>query len=265
MFMHARLASTLAIGAAVAWSAAAHAADNTRYVSITGSNANACTLAAPCRTFQRGINVTPAGGELQMLDSGDFGVNATIRKSLTVNGNGHTVYLANPITIDQDGIVVAVRNIVLDGQGTVTHGIHIKAAAAAHVERCVVRQFADSGIRSEGGNETDIFVLDTIARNNGASGLILAGSLVGRNLTVDNSRFEGNVHHGVAANVIEATITRSIMSANGIDGVHQTGFRMNVTATTSAHNVQNGYFLNAAQMTLKNAVGRGNGAAGLRV
>ena len=34
-----------------------HAADGIRYVSVTGKNANACTLTAPCRTLQRGINV----------------------------------------------------------------------------------------------------------------------------------------------------------------------------------------------------------------
>jgi hypothetical protein len=73
MFMHARFASTLAIGTTVLGLTAASAADNTRYVGITGNNANPCTLVQPCRSLQRGINVTPAGGELQILDSGSYG------------------------------------------------------------------------------------------------------------------------------------------------------------------------------------------------
>ncbi|MPZ55877.1 MAG: hypothetical protein GEU91_05115, partial [Rhizobiales bacterium] len=108
--MHVRFASMLAIGAAVVCSTAAQAADdNTRYISITGNNANPCTLAKPCRSLQRGMVATPAGGEIRILDSGAYGNNATVRKSLTISGNGNTVYLGSPITVDKAGAVVALR------------------------------------------------------------------------------------------------------------------------------------------------------------
>jgi len=41
-----------------------------RYVAATGRDANPCTQTAPCKTLQRGIDVTPGGGELRVLSSG---------------------------------------------------------------------------------------------------------------------------------------------------------------------------------------------------
>ena len=59
---------SLACPAVLLLSAAAEAAV-TRFGASSGNDANACTRAAPCRTLQRGINVTPVGGELVVLDS----------------------------------------------------------------------------------------------------------------------------------------------------------------------------------------------------
>ena len=210
MFMHLRFAFTLAVGAGIVCSAAAHAADNTRYVSITGSNANACTLAAPCRTFQRGVNVTPAGGELRILDSGDSGVNATIKKSLTVTGNGNTVYLGKPITIDQADAVVALRGLVLNGQGTVADGISIVQAKAVHVERCVIHGYTNGIHGNEGTRE--LSVLDRIVRDNEVFGILVAA--VESRLTVNNSQVKNN-NRGISVDGGRAAINRSTASGNG--------------------------------------------------
>jgi hypothetical protein len=84
----------------VVFAIGAQVADKVRYVSVTGSDANKCTLAAPCRNLGRGINRTPVDGELRVLDSGDYGTNAKINKSMTLSGNGHTIVVANGIVID---------------------------------------------------------------------------------------------------------------------------------------------------------------------
>src|SRR5437867_12379308 len=42
-------------------------------VSVNGSDSNACTPAAPCRTFSHAITVTNPGGEMIALDSGGYG------------------------------------------------------------------------------------------------------------------------------------------------------------------------------------------------
>src|ERR1700680_1005539 len=44
------------------------------YVSSTGNDANVCTFASPCRTFQRGHDQTNNGGQLYALDhAADYG------------------------------------------------------------------------------------------------------------------------------------------------------------------------------------------------
>src|SRR5262245_51526848 len=111
MSWHKRVVFTLLTIAACAIAASsAQAADDTRYVSITGSDANACTLAAPCHTLQRGIDATPAGGELRVRDSGFYGSNATVSKSMTISGNGNTIFLDASIVIDDADAAVTLRD-----------------------------------------------------------------------------------------------------------------------------------------------------------
>jgi hypothetical protein len=89
LFLKATARFTTLACATATYIATAQAADNFRYVSSSGNNANPCTLAKPCRSLQRGVQVTPAGGELRILDSGSYGNNATIKKTMTISGNGN--------------------------------------------------------------------------------------------------------------------------------------------------------------------------------
>ena len=139
----ARLVSAALAG--VAFTAAAEAAD-IRYVSVTGSNKAGCTFAAPCRSLQRGINKTPAGGEVRVLDSGFYGNGAVIDKSITISGGGNTVSLGGSIAIGDAGATVALHGLAIAGAANPGHGVHITAAAAVHIEDCVVQGHAQSGI-----------------------------------------------------------------------------------------------------------------------
>jgi hypothetical protein len=185
-----RFASTIAIAATVLCSAA-QAADDTRYISRTGDNVNACTLAKPCRTLQRGISTTPAGGELRILDSGSYGNNVTIGKSLTISGNGNTVFLNGFLTVNPGaGAAVTLRDLTLNGQGTINVGVSIDLAAAVHIERCVFHGFTGDGIFVHGAG-TRIFVIDTISRDNGGDGLRVGGGTIA---LISNSTFTNNTH-----------------------------------------------------------------------
>jgi hypothetical protein len=56
------------------------------YVSGKGSDSNNCfSPATPCRTFQRAVNQTAAGGEVKALDPADYQP-VTITKSITITG-----------------------------------------------------------------------------------------------------------------------------------------------------------------------------------
>jgi len=250
---------------AVVFTAAAPAADNIRYVSAAGNNANNCKLATPCRSLQRGINRTPVGGELRILDSGDYGANGNIGKSMTISGNGHTVFVANGIVIDNADAVVKLRNLVLDGQGTNVAGISIVAAAAVHIERCVVSNFADDGIVSAASG-VEVFVLDTISRDNGGDGLIDQAIGSSSRLTIDNSRFENNGFHGIRVLGGKATISRSTASGNGGSGIVAVGASVNINSTTAAQNIDHGFLASgASRIMIESSVAHGNGGNGLFV
>jgi nitrous oxidase accessory protein NosD len=245
-------------------SAASEAAE-TRYVASFGINNDDCSLSAPCRTLQRGVNRTPDGGKLVVLDSGDFGNSLTINRSITISAEGVTATLVDPgsIRIDDSDAVVVLRGLHLKGAGgpEVISGVFIAEAAAVHIERCTIERFASTGIRLFDNNAT-LFVTDSIVRNNGSAGLLAAGTAqAGRTLTVDNSRFENNGGDGVSVDRGRATITRSVASGNGGSGVSLgVDAVANVTWTTASHNGDYGFAPLAigGQMTLESSVARNN-------
>ena len=57
------------------------------WVSNAGQDAGLCPIAAPCATFAYAATKTTAGGELSVLDPGDFGP-MTITRAITVDGGG---------------------------------------------------------------------------------------------------------------------------------------------------------------------------------
>jgi len=209
---------------------AVHAADSTRFVSTTGKNSNNCTLAAPCRSLQHGVDVTPAGGELRILDSGFYGANAVIRKSMSIIGNGHTIYLNRPIVINDASAIVVLRSLVLSGQGTVQDGVRITDASAVHIERSVIYRFVRHGMFAPATN-LSLFVLDSVVRDNGANGLITAGNGSVR-LTVDNSRFTNNGGAGISLTKGHSTIHRSTLSGNE-RGLSATGCNVTIMSTVA--------------------------------
>jgi hypothetical protein len=252
MFKHLCLSFALLLGAAMTYSAA-HAADNTRYVSITGKNANPCTLAQPCKTLQRGIAMTPAGGEVQILESGFYGNLANINKSLTITGNGNTVYLGGVLTINNAGATVALRNLILDGQDTIATGISIAAAASVHIDRCVVHGFTQTGIRSTAAG-TAVFVSDSVSRNN-VNGLDVSGA---SRLTIDNSRFENNSNQGAIVSGGPATIRGSTSSGNGSNGFNLFNASVSVLSTVASQNASAGFSVQGGAVTVESSVAHEN-------
>src|SRR5262245_53433060 len=90
------LASTINVGLAQA--------QPTRvFVAAQGSDSNACTFAAPCRTFQRAHNVVAANGEIDVLDPAGYGV-LIITKSISVQGHG---FAGISVTSGNTGITVS--------------------------------------------------------------------------------------------------------------------------------------------------------------
>jgi hypothetical protein len=237
------------------------------YVSSTGNDANACTLAAPCRTLQHAVAATKAGGEVRLIDSARHLGPVAIDKSITISGGGATVF-AGPITINAPGAVVTLRGLVLNGD-LVSHGsngINIVAAATVHIERCTVFGFPGDGIRIAGhnGSLSDVFVTDSTVRDNASDGLGFIFES-GTRLIVENSHFDANGGDGLEMFwSSSAVIDRSSASGNAGYGIVVRGAYVTVTSTVAALNGSGGITVgplgeDRGDLTLESSVLRGNG------
>ena len=76
----------------------AQAASMRTYVSGAGKDTGACSFSAPCRTLQTALKQTSPGGQIQSLDSADYGY-VIINQSVTINGShGVTGVLATSVS-----------------------------------------------------------------------------------------------------------------------------------------------------------------------
>ena len=78
-------AAMAVFGFAALTAADATAARQRTFVASYGSDANLCIIAAPCRTFPPAVALTLNGGEVVVLDSGEFG-SVTITQSIQSSG-----------------------------------------------------------------------------------------------------------------------------------------------------------------------------------
>src|ERR1700734_1668300 len=120
-FLSALLGALFVAGLAIA---PAHAQATRTWISGVGDDANPCTRTAPCATFAGAFAQTAAGGEIAVLDPGDFGP-LTIDRALTVDGRalgelaGIQLDGGSAITIAAGpGDAVVLRGLTLDGSGT---------------------------------------------------------------------------------------------------------------------------------------------------
>jgi hypothetical protein len=216
--------SILAFGALLAVSAgvAFAVAPQRTFVSSGGNDSNPCSLPSPCRGFQAGINAVAPGGEVVVLDSAGYGP-VTITKSVSLiapNGiyAGITVVAGDGITVDAFGATVVLRGLSINGQGG-DNGINLMQAARLRVESCVVSSMGIDGIMHSAPG-AELIVLDTIVRDNGASGI---GGDADAFVVLDHVRSEHNGTNGfyLASFSAEAgaTITDSVFVFNASNGI----------------------------------------------
>src|SRR5437660_1268368 len=103
----------------------AHALNDRSWVSRAGSDASACTIGAPCLTFNGALAKTNAGGLINCLDAGDFGGGGfTITKAITIDCTGTfagilvtTVGAAGISILAGASDVVRLRGLAFEGLG----------------------------------------------------------------------------------------------------------------------------------------------------
>lgn len=196
------------------------------FVSTGGSDGNPCSLAQPCRSFASAIAQTDPGGELIVLDSGGYGAVA-VTKAVSIVAPpgvyaGISVFSGDGVTVNAGASdTVVLRGLSINGQGGAT-GVNVLQAARVRVESCTISGLSGSGIVHAAG-AAEVIALDSVVRDNGASGLRLAVS--GR-LVVDHTRSEHNGAYGldvapsVAITPAMATVSDSVFVGNAQSGVN---------------------------------------------
>jgi len=227
------------------------------WVSGVGDDANPCSRTAPCKTFAGAISKTAPGGEIDALDPGGFGA-LTITKSITIDGGGGQV--ASVLVAGTNGIVVAaaandvviIRNIRFDGlrgagnANAGLNGISWISGGSLHVENCNIFGFNGNAIniaKSDGGQA---FVIDTIATNNGNSGIKSQNTTGNVLVTISRSRFEQNQFGVFASDFSRFSVTDSDASGNTNSGfITQASAgtaETNIVRSTAANNSNTGIF-----------------------
>jgi len=212
------------------------------FVRSTGSDANPCSLASPCRSFNAAIANTLLGGEVVILDTAGYGP-MTIDKSIKVIGpsgvyGGISVLGsgANPTT----GIVinaganaiVTLRGLdiagVPGGAPLPLYGIDIQSARVVHIEKSSISNFIQptgACINAAPTAPVIVYVDDSMLRecrtgiNANGTAVSASGDLV---VFVDNTRIEvslatsGPAYGLWVQGFAAATMRNSVISINDV-------------------------------------------------
>jgi hypothetical protein len=221
--MPARILLRIALGALLFAAAAANAQLFRAYLASDGNDANACTLAAPCRLLPAALTAVASGGEIWMLDSANYNSGTvTIGKSvaiLAVPGVVGSLVALNggpAIEITAASLKIALRNVVIGpvaGATPGTSGIVMTGASRLTVENSVIANLPVFGIFVQ--NLATLRVVDTILRNNGGHAVWLEN---GARAVISGTRILDNAY-GVLAQCSQPGLTTlAVISDSAISG-----------------------------------------------
>jgi hypothetical protein len=241
-----------------------------------GSDSNPCTRALPCATFLKAYNTTIPGGEIDVLDGGEFG-HVTIAHSITIANDGTGTAAITPISagngIDIDAgasDAVVLRGLSLNGvSASSSIGISFSGGGSLLVDHCKIQGFGfteilftplhtngklemkDTVLSNDGGGAASLWIQPT----NGFTATVELERVQILNSIGNGIRADANFD-GVDVELHDVTVDGA--GASGIVAVSQTsgGPAVNVVAddVTSAHN--NGFGVRAVGGTASIALSR---------
>ena len=196
MFRSALTAKAMLISMTVLLLPITAAAAGRTWVSGVGDDVNPCSRTSPCKTYAGAISRTDAGGEINTLTPGGFGM-FTIGKSITVNGagtlsailgGGSQGILINITATTDASKTVRLRGLSINGMGTTTDGIKILAARQVFIEDVVMDGMTRHGINVSAAGAY-VSVLRTEIRNAAKFGINLepTGNAATANLAIEAS------------------------------------------------------------------------------
>lgn len=208
------------------------------WVSGVGNDNNSCTRTQPCLTFAGALAKTAAGGEIDALDAGGFD-GVTINKAITIDGGGGTVasVVGGSIVVQAGSSdVVVLRNLRVNGLGTVGNGIRFLSGKSLHVENTTVSAFTTSGIDIEKSDGGKAYISNTILENNGQVGLFVHNAVYNVAVTFTNSISNDNPFGVAAQDFSRVTVFNSEISGSTNTGLQCQATTSGSTATLEVYN-----------------------------
>ena len=132
---------------------------------INADDSNPCSNIAPCRTFAAAIAKTSAGGEIDALDTAEYGP-VTITKAITIDGGGQVASIqAN----GENGIIVSagandkviLRNLRISGSDAGLNGIRFLSGGQLTIDKCEIFGFTLNGVDVSQGSSAQSWVTNT--------------------------------------------------------------------------------------------------------
>ncbi len=211
----------------------ATAANFRSYLSLSGSDANPCTLPAPCRLLPAAIAATNDGGEVWMLNSANYNTGpVTITQGIkilaipgevgSIVGNGGDALIIN--APDKD---VTLRNLVVLNLAGGVSGVRIQEAAAVHIEKSTIHDFSDATgacVFMDAPNTVRLYIDDSFMRHCRTAIHVNAPAVLPNRptLVMDNTRIErGFANSGQAVGIwqrgcSDVTIRNSMISRQDV-------------------------------------------------
>ena len=205
--MRLRILSSTLLAAALSFvaTALAGATTNHTYVSGLGNDSGGCGRAAPCASFAYAYAVTSAGGEITVLDPGDYGP-LLISHALTIRAKPSEGVIHDPtyspaLQVNAGATdTVVLDGLTLDGAfgPSGINGIEIDSGQFTYILNCSIQNFhTGTGVVMQSGTPgARVFIRNsTILRN--YTGVAVANSNV---MSVENTLIDGNANAGASAN-----------------------------------------------------------------
>jgi hypothetical protein len=246
MSILSRLESLLcgALLAVIAFPVAAVSPQRT-FVSASGSDANPCSVALPCRTFGAAITAVVSTGEVIVLDSGGYGA-VVINKSVELIAPpgiyaGITASAGTGIQIVSPAQNVAIRGIAINGLGTGQFGIDVQFDTRVIIERCSIANFIQDGLRS--GSGQTLSLRDSDIRSNGNNGITITA---GQN-TIERTTLAHNTKSGADVSAGIVAFADSTVANNSMWGIRVSGTTLiTITGGQVLNSGQHGVFLDGS-------------------
>src|SRR5262245_35657080 len=213
------------------------------FVAAEGSDANPCTFALPCRSFQKAHDTVAAGGEIDVLDPAGYGA-VIINKSISIRGHGFS-----GISIDSGGTAISINiglndavhlsGLMLEGGQLGQIGIYFFNAGTLVIQDCVVRNFTSSGMAIAPAQAANIAVTNTLVEENGGHGIYVqpTGSFapVEAFFTRVESYHNGQMGIGVFGNTANgfSYVDASVVESAGAFNAHHGFYALGGGAATS--------------------------------